>query len=167
MSHPKLTQIIEPALADIGYILVRLNYTVPLEKSNKQIRGSLQIMAEPTDLSEMTVEDCAKISRHIATVLDVEDPIQDAYNLEVSSPGIDRPLTRLADFERFKGELVKVRMRVMQDGRKRFRGRIAEIDENENIIFEAGFGRVTLSFQDLETVRIDPSKYFSTPARLS
>ena len=55
----------------------------------------------------------------------------------------------------------------MQDGRKRFRGRIAEIDENENIIFEAGFGRVTLSFQDLETVRIDPSKYFSTPARLS
>ena len=97
----------------------------------------------------------------------MEDPIQDAYNLEVSSPGIDRPLTRLADFERFKGELVKVRMRVMQDGRKRFRGRIAEIDENENIIFEAGFGRVTLSLQDLETVRIDPSKYFSTPARLS
>ena len=63
MSHPKLTQIIEPALADIGYILVRLNYTVPAEKSNKQTRGSLQIMAEPTDLSEMTVEDCAKISR--------------------------------------------------------------------------------------------------------
>ncbi len=167
MAHPKLTQIVESSLTDIGYMLVRLNYFASAEKSNKQTRGRLQIMAEPTDLSEMTLDDCAKISRHIATVLDVEDPIKDAYNLEVSSPGIDRPLTRLADFKRFKGDLVKVRMRVMQDGRKRFRGRIADIDENENIIFEAGFGRVTLSLKDLETVCIDPSKYFSTPARSS
>ena len=167
MSHSKLTQIIEPALTDIGYILVRLNYSASIEKSNKNTRGRLQIMAEPNDLSEMTVEDCAKISRHVATVLDVEDPIRDAYDLEVSSPGIDRPLTRLSDFKRFKGELVKVRMRVMQDGRKRFRGRIAEIDEKENIIFDAGFGRVKLSLQDLETVCIDPSKYFSTSARTS
>ena len=167
MSHSKLTQIIEPALTDIGYILVRLNYSSSIEKSNKNTRGRLQIMAEPNDLSEMTVEDCAKISRHVATVLDVEDPIRDAYDLEVSSPGIDRPLTRLSDFKRFKGELVKVRMRVMQDGRKRFRGRISEIDEKENIIFDAGFGRVKLNLQDLETVRIDPSKYFSTPARTS
>ena len=167
MSHSKLTQIIEPALTDIGYILVRLNYSASIEKSNKNTRGRLQIMAEPNDLSEMTVEDCAKISRHVATVLDVEDPIRDAYDLEVSSPGIDRPLTRLSDFKRFKGESVKVRMRVMQDGRKRFRGRIAEIDEKENIIFDAGFGRVKLSLQDLETVCIDPSKYFSTSARTS
>lgn len=167
MSHSKLTQIIEPALTDIGYLLVRLNYFASVEKSNKQIRGKLQIMAEPIDLSEMTVDDCVKISRHIATVLDVEDPIQDGYNLEVSSPGIDRPLTRLADFHRFKGESVKVRTRFIQDGRKRFRGRIAEIDENDKIIFEAGFGRVTLSLEDLEAVRIDPSKYFSTPARSS
>ena len=167
MSHSKLTQIIEPALTDIGYILVRLNYSASIEKSNKNTRGRLQIMAEPNDLSEMTVEDCAKISRHVATVLDVEDPIRDAYDLEVSSPGIDRPLTRLSDFKRFKGELVKVRMRVMQDGRKQFRGRISEIDEKENIIFDAGFGRVKLNLQDLETVCIDPSKYFSTSARTS
>ena len=167
MSNSKLTQIIEQALTDIGYILVRVHYSASIHKSNNQTRGRLQIMAEPNDLSEMTVEDCAKISRHIATVLDVEDPIQDSYNLEVSSPGINRPLIKLADFERFKGELVKVRMRVMQDGRKRFRGRISEIDEKENIIFDAGFGRVKLSLQDLETVCIDPSKYFSTPARTS
>ena len=167
MSDSKLTQIIELALTDIGYILVRLNYSASVEKSSKKTRGRLQIMAEPNDLSEMTVEDCAKISRHVATVLDVEDPIRDAYDLEVSSPGIDRPLTRLSDFKRFKGELVKVRMRVMQDGRKRFRGRISEIDEKENIIFDASFGRVKLNLQDLETVCIDPSKYFSTPARTS
>ena len=131
------------------------------------MRGSLQIMAEPSDLSEMTVEDCAKISRHVATVLDVEDPIQDAYNLEVSSPGIDRPLTKLSDFIRFKGELVKVRMRFMQEGRKRFRGKIADIDEDENIIFETGFGQIKLRLSELESTRIDPSEYFSTPARSS
>ena len=165
MAHSKLTQIIELALTDIGYLLVRLNYSASIEKSSNQTRGRLQIMAEPSDLSEMTVEDCAKISRHVATVLDVEDPIQDAYNLEVSSPGIDRPLIRISDFKRFKGESVKVRMRVMKDGRKRFRGRIVEVDEKENIIFDAGFGRIKLRLQDIETVCIDPSKYFSTPAR--
>ena len=167
MSYQKLTEIIEPALADIGYLLVRLHYSVPVDKKNKKMRGSLQIMAEPSDLSEMTVEDCAKISRHVATVLDVEDPIQDAYNLEVSSPGIDRPLTKLTDFIRFKGELVKVRMRFMQEGRKRFRGKIADIDEDENIIFETGFGQIKLRLSELESTRIDPSEYFSTPARSS
>ena len=71
MSYQKLTEIIEPALADIGYMLVRLHYSVPVDKKNKKMRGSLQIMAEPSDLSEMTVEDCAKISRHVATVLEI------------------------------------------------------------------------------------------------
>ena len=114
----------------------------------------------------MTVKDCEKISRHIATVLDVEDPIKVPYYLEVSSPGIDRPLTRIADFDRFKGESVKVRMRFIRDGRKRFRAKIAKVDENENIIFETGFGRITLGLDEIESVCIDPSKYFSTRSRL-
>ena len=162
MSLLKLTQIVEPALEDIGYLLVRLNFSTQDEKSNRQKRSKLQIMAEPVDLSEMTLEDCEKISRHIATVLDVEDPIKDAYHLEVSSPGIDRPLTRIADFYRFKGESVLVRMRFMRDGRKRFKAKITKVDENENIIFETGFGRVALGLSEIETVRIDPRKYFST-----
>ena len=107
MSLLKLTQIVEPALEDIGYLLVRLNFSTQDENSNRQKRSKLQIMAEPVDLSEMTVKDCENISRHIATVLDVEDPIKDPYYLEVSSPGIDRPLTRIADFDRFKGESSK------------------------------------------------------------
>ena len=166
MSLLKLTQIVEPALEDIGYLLVRLNFSRQDENSNRQKRSKLQIMAEPVDLSEMTIKDCEKISRHIATVLDVEDPIKVPYYLEVSSPGIDRPLTRIADFDRFKGELVKVRMRFTRDGRKRFRAKIAKVDENENIIFETGFGRITLGLGEIESVCIDPSKYFSTKSRL-
>ena len=68
----------------------------------------------------MTVEDCETLSRHVAALLDVEDPISDAYRLEVSSPGIDRPLTRIEDYERFSGELAKISLRFMLDGRKRF-----------------------------------------------
>ncbi len=166
MSNKRLTQIVEPALEDIGYLLVSLNYHAPVDKTKRETRASLQIYAEPADLTDMTVEDCEKISRHIATVLDVEDPIQEAYNLEVSSPGIDRPLNKLADFRRFKGKPVKVRMRIMKDGRKRFRGKISSIDDNENIIFDTGFGRVKLSVTELESVRIDPSEYFSSGSRL-
>jgi len=166
MSLLKLTQIVEPALEDIGYLLVRLNFSMQDENSNRQKRSKLQILAEPVDLSEMTVEDCEKISRHIATVLDVEDPIKVPYYLEVSSPGIDRPLTRIADFDRFKGEPVKVRMRLIRDGRKRFRAKIAKVDENENIIFETGFGRITLGLGEIEYVCIDPRKYFSTKSRV-
>ena len=166
MSLLKLTQIVEPALEDIGYLLIRLNFSTQNENSNRQKRSKLQIMAEPVDLSEMTVKDCENISRHIATVLDVEDPIKDPYYLEVSSPGIDRPLTRIADFDRFKGESVNVRMRFIRDGRKRFRAKIAKVDENENIIFETGFGRITLGLGEIESVRIDSSKYFSKKSRV-
>ena len=166
MLNRKLTQIIEPALKDIGYLLVNLSYYAPANKIKREIRASLQILAEPADLTDLTVEDCEKISRHLATVLDVEDPIQGAYNLEVSSPGMDRPLNRIADFKRFKGELVKVRMRFMKDGRKHFRGKISSIDENENIIFDTGFGKVKLSITELESARIDPSEYFSSGSRL-
>ena len=166
MAYQKLTQIIEPALKDIGYTLVSLKYSSPFNKTDRKIRASLQILAEPSDFSDMTVEDCEKISRHIATVLDVEDPIQVAYNLEVSSPGIDRLLTRIEDFRRFKGEAVKVQMCSMRDGRKRFRGRISNVDVNENIIFDTGFGRIKINIIELESVRIDPSEYFSSGSRL-
>ena len=166
MLNKLLTQIIEPALKDIGYLLVGLNYSAPVNKTKKEMRANLQILAEPVDLSDMNVEDCEKISRHIATVLDIEDPIQNAYNLEVSSPGIDRPLTKIDDFKRFKGETVKVRTRSMKDGRKRFRGKISSIDEDENIFFDTGFGRIRLSITELESARLDPSEYFSSGSRL-
>ena len=105
----------------MGYDLVRV-----------QISGSqnmtLQVMAERADGDEMTVEDCADISRNISTVLDVEDPITDAYTLEVSSPGLDRPLVRLDDYARFSGFEARIDTRSAVVDRKRFRGRLEGVD---------------------------------------
>jgi ribosome maturation factor RimP len=118
-----IEKIVTPTLDGMGYELVRVRMT----GGDRQI---LQIMAERTDGAAMTVEDCALISTAVSAVLDVEDPIQSAYSLEVSSPGIDRPLTRPRDFERFAGFEAKVDMYEMTGGRKRFRGRILGLTDD-------------------------------------
>jgi ribosome maturation factor RimP len=159
MIPQKLEQLIEPALADMGFELVRIRYT---GGTGKSARGQLQIMAEPVDLREMTVEDCAAISRHISAVLDVEDVIKDAYQLEVSSPGMDRPLTRPKDFERFAGELVKITLKQMLEGQKRYRGRLVGMDEKGIIHIETSTGRVSAAFDEIDTAKIDPTEFFST-----
>lgn len=94
-------------------------------------RRTLQIMAERIDDKAMTVDDCADISRNVSALLDVEDPIKGAYNLEVSSPGLDRPLVKLEDFTRFNGYEVKLETKLPQNDRKRFKGRIAGVDGND------------------------------------
>ena len=97
MAEIKISQIIEDAVNELGFVLVRVKLS-----GGQAGRNHLQIMAEPSEEREMTVEDCQMISRHISVLLDVDDPISSAYVLEVSSPGIDRPLTRIRDFERFR-----------------------------------------------------------------
>ncbi|MBL4720060.1 MAG: ribosome maturation factor RimP [Alphaproteobacteria bacterium] len=116
----RIDDLIEPSLGDMGYELVR----VQLSGSE---RRTLQIMAERVDGADMTVEDCASISRAVSAILDVEDPIRGMYTLEVSSPGIDRPLTRKKDFERFAGHRVRVELRRLIDGRKRYNGKIVGV----------------------------------------
>src|SRR5690606_7300980 len=103
--------------AALGYRLVRV-------KISAMNGTTLQIMAERPD-GTMTVEDCETLSRDLSPVLDVEDPMDAAYNLEVSSPGIDRPLVRRSDFERWQGHEAKVELARPLDGRKRFRGVLA------------------------------------------
>lgn len=159
MIPQKLEQLIEPALADLGFECVRIRYN---GGSGKSARGQLQIMAEPVDLREMTVEDCAIISRHLSAVLDVEDPIKEAYQLEISSPGMDRPLTRLKDFSRFSGELVKITLKQMLEGQKRYRGRLVGVDDEGIIHVETLTGRVSASFDEIDTAKIDPTEFFST-----
>jgi len=148
-----VNRIIEPALEDLGYRLVRTLFS-----GGQNGRNQLQIMAEPLEDRDMTVEDCEMISRHVAALLDVEDPISSAYVLEVSSPGIDRPLTRLEDFDRFSGELVKVTLRQMRDGRRRFAGRLSGLDDDGGIVVETSFGRFVFVFEDIDSARIDPSE---------
>ena len=149
----RISQIIEGAVTDLGFRLVRVRYS-----GAKGGRSQLQIMAEPVAGREMTVEDCEMLSRHVAALLDVEDPISDAYTLEVSSPGIDRPLTRIEDYDRFDGELAKITLRFMQDGRKRFNGRLGGRDEDGRVVLETSFGRFAFAFDEIETARIDPTE---------
>ena len=117
----RIALIVEPVLSAIGYRLVRVRLT-------GQNGLTLQIMAERAD-GTMTVEDCETVSRAVSPALDVDDPIDKAYHLEVSSPGIDRPLVRKSDFANWQGHLVKLEPSVMVAERKRFRGRIAAADD--------------------------------------
>ena len=156
MVESRISQIIEGAVTDLGYHLVRVQFS-----GAKSGRAQLQIMAEPVEQREMTVEDCETVSRHVAALLDVEDPIGDAYVLEVSSPGLDRPLTRIEDFERFNGELAKITLRLMLDGRRRFNGRLAGFDEAGKIILETSFGRFAFAFDEIDSARIDPAEIFA------
>lgn len=160
MVSEKLNQIIEPTLTDLGFALVRVRFSGV--GADGKARSQLQIMAEPIESREMTVEDCTLISRQLAAVLDVEDPISEAYQLEVSSPGMDRPLTRPEDFIRFAGELAKVSLLQPRNGQKRFRGRLSGVDEDNIIHLDTGTGRVSFAFDEIDTAKIDPTEFFST-----
>ncbi len=116
----RVARIVEPVALGLGYRLVRVKFS--------SLNGAtLQIMAERGDGS-MTVDDCETLSRDISPALDVEDPIDAAYNLEVSSPGIDRPLVRRSDFEKWSGHEAKIELAMPLDGRKRFKGKLAGLD---------------------------------------
>jgi len=116
----RIADIIEPVLVAMGYKLVRARLM-------NQNGLTLQVMAERND-GTMTVTDCEEVSMAISPVLDVEDPVDKAYHLEVSSPGIDRPMVRKSDFERWNGHIVKCETSILVDNRKRFRGKITEVD---------------------------------------
>ena len=116
----RVAAIVEPVLEQLGFRLVRV-----------RISGmdgcTVQVMAERPD-GTMTMDDCELVSRALSPVLDVADPIERAYRLEISSPGIDRPLVRRSDFERFAGHVAKIEMAVAIDGRRRFRGTLIGVD---------------------------------------
>ena len=122
----RIAGLIEPVLTDMGFELVRLR--VMGGKS-----PTLQIMAQRPD-GTIEVDDCAVISTAVSALLDVEDPIAEAYTLEVSSPGIDRPLTRLADFDHWTGYEARIETEELIDGRRRFKGQLAGTDGDEVLV---------------------------------
>ncbi len=139
--------LVRPSLADMGFEIVRI-----LLMSGGQ-RQKLQIMAERADGS-LSIDDCAEISRTVSALLEVEDPIAGGYDLEVSSPGIDRPLTRLKDFARYSGFEARVELRLGQDGQRRFRGRLEGLD-GDTILLRDGEGRDwRLPFADLARAKL-------------
>jgi ribosome maturation factor RimP len=141
-----IVPIIEPSLEAMGYRLVRVAFLGVK-------RATLQIMAERVDGAPMTVDDCTEISRSVSALLDVADPIAGAYMLEVSSPGIDRPLTRPEDYDRFAGFEARVELGQPLDGRKRFRGRIlGRVDGKVRLVAENG--EVALPLADIAKAKL-------------
>lgn len=114
IKHP-LTDMLEPIIEKLGYEVVRI-------MTIGQANPTLQIMIDKMDGTEITVEDCAKVSRALSETLDEKDPISGRYNLEVSSPGLDRPLTKPEHFARFAGNVVKIETDELVENRKRFKG---------------------------------------------
>src|SRR6185369_7585594 len=116
----RVSAVADPVLQGMGYRLVRI-------RVSGEAGCTVQIMAERPD-GTMLIDDCEAVSRALSPVLDIADPIDRAYRLEISSPGIDRPLVRRSDFERYAGHLVKVEMAVAHQGRKRFRGLLTAVE---------------------------------------
>ena len=142
----RIAEIIEPSLDAMGYRVVRVAVL-------GAGRMTLQIMAERRDEAAMTVEDCADISRSVSALLDVADPIAGAYTLEVSSPGIDRPLVRPEDYERFTGFEARIELTRPLDGRKRFRGRLlGRTASGARVLAE--IGEVTLPFEAIARAKL-------------
>lgn len=143
----RIADMITPTIEALGFDLVRVHLSGGEQRT-------LHIMAEPAGGGEMIVEDCATISRAVSALLDVEDPIPGAYDLEVSSPGLDRPLVKIGDFDRFAGQVAKVELKALQQGRKRFRGRILGADDDV-IRLEMDNGDVaSLAFDDIDEAKL-------------
>ncbi len=141
----RMAEIITPVIEGMGFELVRVRLM-----SGKH--ETLQIMAERPE-GGIEVDECAQISTAVSAVLDVEDPILDAYTLEVSSPGIDRPLTRLKDFETFEGYEAKLETSELIDGRKRFKGVLAGVEGSE-VLINIEEGTVGLEFDWLADAKL-------------
>lgn len=142
----RLADLVLPTVEDMGLRLVRVRLM-----GGK--RPALQIMAERPDGS-MEVEDCAKLSRRLSAVLDVEDPIEGEYVLEVSSPGIDRPLTRPEDFSRWAGWTAKLETEEAVDGRRRFKGELRGFEDGEALLEIAPDTVIGLAFEGLADAKL-------------
>lgn len=143
----RVETIIAPSLEAMGYQVVRVALT-----SGR--RATLQVMAERIDGLGMAVDDCAAISRAVSALLDIEDPIEAAYTLEVSSPGIDRPLVRRADFQRFAGFEARVETHRLVEGRKRFRGKMMGMNDADDVIVIAEGVEYLVPFSAIQRSRL-------------
>lgn len=139
----QIFEIIEPAIIDKGFVLV----CVSLQGQN------LQVMVENPETRNLGVDECAVISREVSALLDVEDPIKGNYQLEVSSPGIDRPLVKMQDFADFKGFEAKIEITQPYEGQKRFRGCLKGMDEND-ILLDTDAGIINLPFDTIYKAKL-------------
>ncbi|MBR2300241.1 MAG: ribosome maturation factor RimP [Alphaproteobacteria bacterium] len=143
-----LERIIAPVVEGLGYEPIRI-----LLSGN--VRQTLQVMIDVKDGSrEINVEDCATVSRALSKVLDEKDPIKNEYSLEVSSPGIDRPLTKPHHFERFKGSEAKVETIEAVENRKRFKGNLLGVDSKNNVHINMDGKEYTIAFDNIAKAKL-------------
>ena len=149
----RIEELIAPSLEHAGFRVVRVRLT-------GGGRRTLQVMAEPRDGRAMTVDHCAELSRTVSAILDAEDPLSGSYVLEVSSPGLDRPLARREDFERFSGLDARLETRRANAGRRRYRGRLLGLVEDRVRISSldgAGEKVFEIPFDDIASARLAPA----------
>ena len=120
-----LTQLFEPVICSMGYELVGIEFI------DRGQQGILRVYIDRE--AGVDIEDCAAISHQLSGILDVEEPIQQAYDLEISSPGVDRPLFKREDYQRFAGRKVKIKLAVALDGRRNFKGKLQGVSESRNV----------------------------------
>ncbi|MBU1193002.1 MAG: ribosome maturation factor RimP [Gammaproteobacteria bacterium] len=144
----KLRDLLEPAVTAVGCELVGIEYL----PSGKQ--SLLRVYIDKPD--GVSVDDCSAVSYQVSGLLDVEDPVPGHYTLEVSSPGLDRPLFQARDFERFAGQQVKIRMRFPIEGQRNFRGLLQGLQEQQVVIEEQDGKRVNLPLDQVEQARLVP-----------
>ncbi len=144
----KVQSLIEPSLTALGYRVVRIRFS-------EQPRRTLQVMAERLSDHDLSIEDCTAINDAISHLLDVEDPIPGKYHLEVSSPGIDRPLVSLEDFDRYKDNEAKLVTLLPIDGRRRFSGNLLGVKENEILMeVQEQDAPVAVPFDSIESAKL-------------
>ena len=147
LSSGKLTSLLQPLVEDLGYEFVGIEYS-----SNPKN----PVVVIYIDIADgIAVEDCAKVSREIAAILDVEDPIPGKYQLEVSSPGLDRPLFTLAQFQQFSGEVAQISLFAPRDGRRKFKGKILGTIDGQVKMEQDGV-EVTLDLGNIAKARLVP-----------
>ncbi|MBQ7285643.1 MAG: ribosome maturation factor RimP [Alphaproteobacteria bacterium] len=144
--HP-VQDLVEPIIEDLGFEVVRI---MTIGAKNP----TLQIMIERKDRKDLIVDDCATVSRAISAVLDEKDPIEGEYSLEVSSPGLDRPLTKLEHFERFSGYEAKIETKKEVENRKRFKGKIISVDENQQIVFDMDGAEYRIPYETIGKAKL-------------
>ena len=147
MTGDELAKLLEPTIEGLGYELI------DLEARLGSKGGLVRVYIDKPD--GIDLEDCEQVSQAISALLDVEDPVPGNYNLEVSSPGLDRKLTKVEHFQRFAGEIVKVQTRFPIEGRRRFRGTLVSSDE-ENIVVEVDGESHSLPLKTIDNARLVP-----------
>lgn len=144
----RLHQLIEPEARALGFALVRVKFF------GGESDPTLQVMAERPDTRQLTIDDCTALSHRLSDLLDREDPIEDAYRLEVSSPGIDRPLTRAGDYADWAGHEARITLAEKRDGRKQFKGTLAGLEGGDVLLDDAQGARHTIPLAAIEDAKL-------------